>query len=126
MAEESPAGEVAAGTGQGEVWGSLWGRVAKLQVQPGHTHGSPGTPSPPAPHPLQTPGRPPAAPPCSFQMLNLLVLALPLLVSLVHTAPGESWPRARAISARSAHTPHAQRWVGGFREARGGAGNREG
>ena len=38
-------------------------------------------------------------------MLNLLVLALPLLVSLVHTAPGESWPRARAISARSAHTP---------------------
>nr|XP_031303426.1 tryptase-like [Camelus dromedarius] len=41
-----------------------------------------------APSTLETLSHAPAAPPCSFQMPSLLVLALPLLVSLVHSAPG--------------------------------------
>uniref|UniRef100_A0A8C4FGY5 Peptidase S1 domain-containing protein n=1 Tax=Catagonus wagneri TaxID=51154 RepID=A0A8C4FGY5_9CETA len=38
----------------------------------------------------------------SFQMLTLLVLALPLLVSLVHTAPGQALERAGIVGGQEA------------------------
>lgn len=83
------------------IWVSLRNRTEEPQIQSIETQ-PPGLERPPdsggqeaSRHPHTIPCRPQPGstaptPHCSFQMPSLLALALPLLGSLVHLAPGES------------------------------------